>query len=226
MVASVLELIEDLPAEDRAAFQKMWEGASEHRWGLGERPAVVVVDMVRAFVEDAYPTGYERTGRPCAAAIARLLAASRSAGLPVYYTVTEPRLREPQVGAWLQGRPGPSTFPFDGPAEAHELVPELQPEDQDVVFAKEKPSAFFGTTLASMLTYQRVDSLVVAGMTTSGCVRATVNDAFSYNYRVSVPIECVADRSAISHRVELLDMGAKYADVLGLDALLEELAAR
>lgn len=226
MVSSVLELIDGIPAADQAAFRKLWEGPSENRWGLGERPAVVVVDMVRAFVEDAYPTGHEATGRPCAAAIARLLDVARPAGFPVFYTVTVAMTHEPEVGAWLQGRPGPLVFPFNGGPDAHEIVPELKPHPTDVVFAKAKPSAFFGTQLVSMLTYQKVDSLIVVGMTTSGCVRATVNDAFAYNYRVAVPIEGVADRSGISHRVELLDMGAKYADVLGVDLLLEEIAAR
>jgi maleamate amidohydrolase len=225
MAASLLDLIDGIPEQDQAAFRKMWEAESEHRWGLGARPAVVVVDMVRAFVEDAYPTGYEATGRPCAAAAARLLEAARPAGFPVFYTVTVRMTHEPEVGAWLQGRPGPLMFPFNGEPAAHEIVPELKPHAGDIVFAKAKPSAFFGTQLVSMLTYLRVDSLIVVGMTTSGCVRATVNDAFAYNYRVTVPIEAVADRSGISHRVELLDMGAKYADVVGLDVLLKEIAA-
>jgi maleamate amidohydrolase len=223
MSRSIFELIPGLPEEDQQALRKMWGGEVQNRWGLGDRPAVLVVDMTRAFVEDRFPTGWEATGRPCAAAIAQLLPVARAAGLPVFYTVTEPADLEVQVGAWLRGRPGPSMFPFDGPLEAHEIVPELKPEVSDVVYVKEKPSAFFASPLTSMLTYLRVDSVIVTGMTTSGCVRATVNDAFSYNYRVTVPVECVADRSQLSHRVELLDMGSKYADLVALEDLLEEI---
>ncbi len=91
---------------------------------------------------------------------------------------------------------------------------------------KSKPSAFFGTPLASMLTYLGVDTLVVTGMVTSGCVRATVVDAFSHNYRVVVPIECVADRSATSHQVNLFDMDMKYADVLPLADVLAHFGRR
>jgi nicotinamidase-related amidase len=84
-----------------------------------------------------------------------------------------------------------------------------------------KPSVFFGTQLESMLTYDGVDTLVVTGMTTSGCVRATVVDAFSYNYRVLIPQECVADRSQISHEISLFDMNMKYTDVTTLEETVE-----
>jgi nicotinamidase-related amidase len=83
---------------------------------------------------------------------------------------------------------------------------------------------FFGTQLHAVLHALRVDSLIVTGMTTSGCVRATVNDAFMLNYRVVVPLECVADRSQLSHEVELFDMGAKYADVVNVGDLVAMLA--
>jgi nicotinamidase-related amidase len=79
---------------------------------------------------------------------------------------------------------------------------------------KAKPSAFFGTQLLSVLHHLGADSVVVTGTTTSGCVRATVVDAFSYNYRVVVPVDAVADRAPLSHRVELLHMGTRYADLV------------
>jgi maleamate amidohydrolase len=91
------------------------------------------------------------------------------------------------------------------------------------VLAKPKPSAFFGTQLAAILTALRTDTLVVTGMTTSGCVRATVNDAFMLNHHVVIPLECTADRSQLSDEVELFDMGAKYADVVGVEDLIVEL---
>lgn len=220
---SLLDLIPGIPDEDRDALAKMWGGEIHERWGLGERPAVIVVDMTEAFVRDNWPTGWAATGEPCAASTARLLEVARSKGLPVIYTRPQPSLIEAEVGAWLRGKPGPSMFPFEGPPEANEIVPELKPEPNDVVVEKPKPSGFFATQLSSILIYLGVDTLIVTGMTTSGCVRATVNDAFAHNYRVVVPVECVADRSQLSHRVELFDMGTKYADILALEDLLSQL---
>jgi len=94
------------------------------------------------------------------------------------------------------------------------------------VITKTKPSAFFGTPLASILTYLGIDTIVLGGMVTSGCVRATVIDAFSHNYRVIVPLECVADRSPTSHEVNLFDIDMKYADVLPLAEVLAHLVRR
>lgn len=224
MPRSIAELIPGIPEEDLAALRKMWGGEIQARWGLGERPAVLVVDMTEAFVRDRWPTGWGATGEPCAAAVARLLEAARPRGWPVVYTTPARGISGPEVGGWLRGRPGPSMFPFDGPPEAGEIVAELRPEPGDVVIAKPKPSGFFATQLTGVLTALRVDTVVVTGMTTSGCIRATVNDAFAHNYRVVVPVECVADRSQLSHRVELFDMAVKYADVVALEELLTHLA--
>ncbi|MEN2738948.1 isochorismatase family protein [Microbacterium sp. X-17] len=225
MPVELSELLPDLPEEDRAGLEKWWGAGAEHRWGIGERPAIVVVDMTRAFVEDRFPSGWAKTGEPCAESIRRLLDVARPAGIPIFYTVTEP-LAGAEVGAWLRGRPTPSTFPFDGPPEAHEIVDILTPEPGEIVIKKPKPSAFYATQLEGMLNYVGADSLIVTGMTTSGCVRATVNDAFNLNYRVTVPLECVADRSQLSHRVELLDMTAKYADLSKLDEVIEVIGSR
>lgn len=218
----MLDQLTRIPEQDRAALRKMWGGDVPQQLDLGQRPAVLVVDMTAAFVEDEYPTGWAATGGPCVAAVAGLLAPARAADIPVLYTVSEPLGHPAQVGGWLRGQPGPSMFPFDRAGRHHEVVPELAPHDGDIVFAKPKPSAFFGTQLTAMLVALRVDTLVVNGMTTSGCVRATVNDAFMLNYRVIVPVDAVADRSQLSHEVELFDMGSKYAD-LGVTTDLIEL---
>lgn len=221
----MLDLIPGIPEEDADALRKMWEGEIQEHWGLGDRPALLVIDMTEGFVRDEHPTGWSATGVPCAKAIRRLVDAAHAASVPVFYTVTEPLPHEPQVGGWLRGRPGPSMFPFNAPPHVHEIAPECAPGPDDIVFPKPKPSAFYATQLGGMLTYLRVDSVIVTGMTTSGCVRATVNDAFMRNYRVTVPVEAVADRSQLSHWVELFDMGAKYADVVSVDDLLADLAA-
>lgn len=223
MATPLQALIPGIPEDDWAALRKMWGGEIRQGWGLGERPALLVVDMTEAFVRDQWPTGWAATGDPCAAAIDRLLTAARRSAMPVVYTRSERLVDEPFVGGWLRGGDGASMFPFDGPEIVHEIVPELEPQPDDLVITKPKPSAFYATQLGGVLTYLGVDSVIVTGMTTSGCVRATVNDAFMRNYRVTVPVECVADRSVLSHRVELFDMAAKYADVVGLDDLLPRL---
>lgn len=223
---SALDQLTDIPAADVAALRKMWSGALPDAQPLGTHPAVLVVDMTEGFVRDEYPTGWSATGEPCVSALRPLLVAARAVGAPVIYTVSTPLSHRAEVGAWLRGRPGPSMFPFDRDGRHHEIVGELTPLECDIVYAKPKPSAFFGTQLHAILNSLRVDTLIVTGMTTSGCVRATVNDAFMTNYHVVVPIECVADRSQLSHQIELFDMGSKYADVVNVHDVLAELNAR
>lgn len=220
---SALEQLTRIPGEDLAALRKMWDGNVPQPRPLGERPVLLVVDMTAAFVRDAYPTGWASTGEPCAAALAALVDQARESDVPIIYTVTEPLPHRAQVGAWLRNRTEPSMFPFDRTGAHHEIVEELAPHAKDIVLAKPKPSAFFGTQLEAILNELRADSLIVTGMTTSGCVRATVNDAFMLNHHAVVPIECVADRSQLSHEVELFDMGAKYADVVPTADVVSEL---
>ena len=220
---SALDRLTRIPAEDVRALRKMWSGDLPTPRDIEGPAAVLVIDMTEAFVRDEYPTGWGATGEPCAAQTARLLAAARTAGARVIYTVTEPLRHAALVGAWLRGRPGPSMFPFDSEGPQHRIVVELAPQEEDIVLVKPKPSAFFGTQLESILNALGTGSLIVTGMTTSGCVRATVNDGFMLNHHVVVPLECVADRSQLSHEVELFDMGAKYADIVGLDDVIPQL---
>jgi isochorismate hydrolase len=105
----------------------------------------------------------------------------------------------------------------------YDFVEKVAPVEGDILLPKKHPSAFFGTPLASYLIEAGVDTLVVTGVTTSGCIRATVIDAFSYNFRAVVPHEAVYDRSQISHAVNLFDMAAKYADVVSVAELREQL---
>jgi nicotinamidase-related amidase len=105
----------------------------------------------------------------------------------------------------------------------HEIVEEIAPQQEDVVICKAKPSGFFGTQLLSVLNHHHIDTLVITGMATGGCVRATVVDAFSYNYKILIPTECVADSRPASHEVNLYDMDAMYGDVRPLAEVIEEL---
>ena len=143
--------------------------------------------MTRAFTEDRFPLGCSAAGAPCARAIRRLLDAARPLGLPVVYTRYDAFAADAAWGRWLDKGTGAEPDSLMRGPEAHEITDLLKPEPDDLVVTKTKPSAFFGTPLASMLTYLGVDTVIVAGMVTSGCVRATVIDAFSHNYRVIGP---------------------------------------
>jgi len=209
-----------IPPEERARYAK---GHMGKRVGFGARPAILVVDMTRAFTEDRFPLGCSAAGAPCARAIRRLLDAARPLGVPVVYTRYDAFAADAEWGRWLDKGTGAEPDSLMRGSEAHEIADILKPAPSDLVVTKTKPSAFFGTPLASMLTYLGVDTLVVTGMVTSGCVRATVIDAFSHNYRVIVPLECVADRSETSHQVNLFDIDMKYGDVTPLAEVLTHL---
>ena len=105
-------------------------------------------------------------------------------------------------------------------AAAYEIVPELRPLEHESVIVKSAPSAFFGTDLVSYLVFHNVDTVIVTGTVTSGCVRDTVLDAFNYNYRVIVPVEGVCDRGMTSHKVALFDIHMKYGDVVPMAEVL------
>ncbi|MEQ9465097.1 MAG: isochorismatase family protein [Haliea sp.] len=187
--------------------------------GLGKRPALVLVDMVRGFTDPACPLGAE-SGSVVAANEA-LLQAFHARGLPVFFTTvvyhnqSQARVFRDRVPALDILQPGSPWVEVD---------PALTVADGDVLVEKQWASAFHGTGLNEQLQARGVDSLVVTGLTTSGCVRATVVDGLQYDYRVVVVTEAVGDRNLDAHRANLHDMQAKYADVVGLDALLAQLA--
>lgn len=209
---------EIIPESDLKIMTDKYRGG--FRMGFGNKIGVLIVDMTYAFVDDQYRTGYSKTGKPTLKAIKRLLDKARGLGLPIFYTKAAPSNTKAGRGRW-RGKRRPISGPT--PPEANEIVDEIAPKDGEFVLLKSKPSAFFGTPLVSLLTYLNLDTLIVTGMVTSGCIRATIIDAFSYNYRVIVPIECVADRSQISHHVSLFDLDMKYADVTPLSEVLEKL---
>jgi nicotinamidase-related amidase len=162
-----------------------------------------------------------------AANIRKLLDVARSVGVPVVFTVPGVYQSEVETGGWLRGASLQEYAIGTAPGEC-DIVATLAPQGGEPVIVKPKPSAFYGTQLQSILTYWRIDTLVVAGVGTGRCVRATVDDAFSRNYRVVIPVECVGGGLGISHRVELLDMGVHVeviADLVSLDALLVHLHA-
>ncbi|MCU1578694.1 MAG: hydrolase [Rhodoglobus sp.] len=215
-----------IPDQDLAAFAGGFDSDESRPMAVGSKPALVIVDMTRAFVDSAYPKGWGETGWPAVAANERLLAAARDAGAPVFFTQAYPwpghNPRSAERGNW-RFPPGPTPTPDLPPGDV--IVDQLTPRPEEIVLFKgSKSSAFFGTPLIAHLIHAGVDTVIVTGMTTSGCVRATVIDAFSYNLRVIVPVEAVADRSQLSHRVNLFDIHMKYGDVVSLQESLDYLA--
>jgi maleamate amidohydrolase len=196
--------------------------------GLGERPALLIIDVQYRTVgtqpapfEEAvkeFPTSCGEVGWHAVGNIARLLDTFRAASWPVLYPHVAPK-RGYDAGRLGAKVPGIMSIPAHG----YDFVKEVEPAEEDVLLPKRHPSAFFGTPLTSYLIDAGVDSLVVTGCTTSGCVRASVTDAFSYNFRVSVPADAVYDRSPVVHEANLFDMAQKYADVTTTDQLLGSL---
>jgi maleamate amidohydrolase len=212
-----------LTDRDKAVFAAGGFGA---RAGFGMRPALLVIDVNRAFCgERSEPIleAIKRWRTSCGEAawlaldyIKRLIEMARSKGLPVIYTTGERRADGWDAGSWRwKSSRGDEAggVAADG-VDGNEIVAMIVPGPRDIVVRKQKPSGFFGTNLAAYLTLLRADSVIVVGTTTSGCVRATVVDAFSLNYRVVLAEEGCFDRSEASHAVSLCDMHAKYADVV------------
>ena len=214
---------DEVPQNDLDYFAKSDHGG-RREWG--DTPALLVVDMTNAFVSDEYPLGRSDTGGPAIEANERLVEAARGADVPVVYTRGNDADHFPPDYQGTTKSAGTRDEEFAAMWETGNLIHEdLAPEPDDVVIQKPRASAFFDTHLANLLHHYGVDTLVVTGMTTSGCVRASVVDAHSSNFQVVVPIEATADRSVISHEISLFDMDMKYADVVPVDEVVAQLAA-
>jgi maleamate amidohydrolase len=178
--------------------------------GMGERPALVIVDFVVGFADPAH-FGGGNIG-PAIAQTARLLAFARARRWPVAHTRVV--YAEDGADAGVFTRKAPSLLKLTETSPLSQIVPELSPAPGEYVVRKGGASGFFGTALAAWLTQRRADTVVVAGCTTSGCVRATVVDAMQHNFRTVVATDCVGDRALGPHEANLFDMGQKYADLM------------
>jgi len=187
---------------------------------LGSRPAVLVVDFSCGFTDPECALGADMSDE--VEATRRLLDAGRAKGLPVIFTTIgyEPSLKD--GGLWLQKVPSLGDLQIGG--RWVEIDPRLEPREDETIVLKKGASAFFGTNLPAILVSQNVDSVILCGATTSGCIRATAIDLLQYGYPTLVPRECVADRAQAPHEANLFDINAKYADVVPLDDVLEYVA--
>jgi maleamate amidohydrolase len=186
---------------------------------LGERPAVLVVDFSRGFTDPECTMGSDLTRE--VEATNRLLAAAREREIPIIFTTIgfEPNLKDGSL--WLEKAPGLGELLIGG--KWVEIDPRLGRREDETVILKKGASAFFGTNLPSILVSQGVDTIVMCGATTSGCIRATAIDLLQYGYPTLVPRECVGDRAQAPHEANLVDIQAKYADVVSVEAALSYL---
>jgi nicotinamidase-related amidase len=191
------------------------------RVGLGDRPAVLVVDLQYGFTDDASPVGGNLD--EVIAATASLLDTARRNLLPVAFTAVTFQQSHLERLVWLRKMPGLALL-LEG-SRWCQIDERVKPEQGEPVFGKQAASAFYGTSLIPFLLGASADSLIVTGCVTSGCVRASVVDAVSWGFRTIVPAECVGDRAAGPHDSNIFDMDSKYADVEPLETVLARLGA-
>ncbi|MDR0810490.1 MAG: isochorismatase family protein [Gemmobacter sp.] len=210
-----------LTERDRQVFAQSGYGK---RGGFGKRPALFIIDVQYNFCgekpEDileglkTYRTHCGKEAWEAVEHIVPLLHTAREKQIPVFYTESARRadLVDSGVQVGKNHRGGEKTV-LEG-TRATQTLEVLAPRPQDILIAKRKPSSFFGTIFMSQLNFFDVDTLILTGCTTSGCLRATAVDAYSYNFKVIVPEETAFDRFQSSHAMSLFDLNCKYADVI------------
>lgn len=184
--------------------------------GFGEKPGLIVVDFVTGFTDPACPLGGNYDNE--VEATRRLLEAFRAIGAPVVFTTVVYDDGFEDAGWFIKKVPSLAHLHHDSPWIG--VDPRLAPKSGEHVVVKKFASAFFGTNVASLFTGRGCDTLLVTGVTTSGCVRATAVDSLQNGFRTIVVREAVGDRAPGPHEANLFDLHAKYADVVGLDEAL------
>jgi maleamate amidohydrolase len=215
-----------LTDRDRNVFAKSGYG---RKGGLGARPALLIIDVNYNFTGDQpqditdqvddWRNACGDEGWRAVSVIQRVLAGCRAKNLPIIYTTNtrRPDGWDATSRRWKNYR---ALENYERETKGNAIVSEIAPQPRDIVIVKPKPSGFFGTPLLSFLIHLKVDSLLICGVSTSGCVRATVTDAFSNNFRVGAIADACFDRTEASHAINLFDMNAKYADVIESDEAL------
>lgn len=207
----------------RQIFEEVRSNPSRKRFGFGDRLAIVNVDPQKSYTRpDLFKTAYV-TDPAQMKHINSISALARDKGLPVVWTHVAYMDNAADCGVWgtrtdtadsLQNiKYGSKRAEFDDRLDINRAV--------DAVYTKRMPSAFFETPLNSFLTFHKIDTVVVTGGSTSGCVRATAVDSLSYGYRTIVPIECVADKHESYHFANLTDLLIKYADVVKVEEIYD-----
>lgn len=192
------------------------------RYGFGDRSALVVIDMARAFNDPLHPIGANQDS--AVDSISDLLVATRELGIRTFFFTTafHPDLHD--AGGWIRKVPVIGTLQLGTPEV--DIDDRLARRDSEPLVVKKASSCFFGTPFDTWLRSEGIDTLIVTGCSTSGCIRATCLDASSHGLRVIVPAECVSDRSEEVHLANLFDINAKYADVMPLSDVIAALHSK
>ena len=201
----------------RELFEETINNPARKRFGFGHRLAIVNVDLQKAYTSGEFPTSYQTDPRQLEY-IDDLSAAARTKGLPVIWTRVSYMDSAADAGVWGTRTDTPNSLQnikFNSRRGEFDDRLTIAPE-VDAVYTKRMPSAFHETALQSLLIWHRIDTVVVTGGSTSGCVRATAVDSLSRGYRTIVPIECVADKHESYHFANLTDLSLKYADVVNV----------
>ncbi|WP_029057677.1 isochorismatase family protein [Stappia stellulata] len=218
-----------LTDKDKEIFQLAGYGK---RGGFGTRPALFIIDVQYNFCGDEpgedqregvkkYRTHCGEAGWKTVPHIERLLKIAREKNLPVFYTQSERRADMIDSGVQVgKSHRGTEKTSQEG-SHATQTVAPLAPQPQDILIGKRKPSAFFGTMFMSHLNFLDVDTLILCGCTSSGCLRATAVDGYSFNFKVVIPEETAFDRFESSHAMSLFDLNCKYADVIPTDEVAD-----
>ncbi len=196
-----------------------YRGAFDGSLGFGEKPALILVDFVQAYFEESSPL-YAGADDALSSAL-RIRGAARAAGIPVFYTNVVYEEGGGNGGVFYRKVPALEVFVAGNPLGNW---PEgLQPAKDEVVISKQYPSAFFGTSLADELTERGIDTLIITGLTTSGCIRATCVDTMSHGFVPIVVADACGDRHEAPHDANLFDMNAKYGDVVNEQTVIDYL---
>jgi maleamate amidohydrolase len=196
-----------------------YRGAFDGSLGFGEKPALILVDFVQAYFEESSPL-YAGVDDALASAL-RIRDAARSAGVPVIYTNVVYQKGGVDGGVFYRKVPALEAFVAGSPLG--NWPQGLEPAEDEIVLSKQYPSAFFGTALADELTKRGIDTLIITGLTTSGCIRATCVDTMSHGFIPIVVADACGDRHQAPHDANLFDMNAKYGDVVNEKTVIDYL---
>ena len=197
-------------------LEKNYKGVFDNAIGFGEKPALVIVDFIRAYVQESAPL-YAPMVVDAVQNTKKLLERARQEDIPVIFTRVLYNPNFLDGGLFVKKVPVLRNLTSMEPMA--EIVDELPRKETDTVLVKQYASAFFGTSLAAMLTSLGVDTILLTGCSTSGCIRATAVDGMQHGFRVIIPEDCVGDRSVEPHIANLFDINSKYGDVVDSKAV-------
>jgi len=206
-------MAKDMFERDRQFYQERGIG---NKMGFGKKPAVVVIDLQLGFTDPNFPLGGDLDN--VVASCRELIKSAHFKNIPVIFTTTGYEKHLKDAGLWVKKIPSGGLLQLN--SKWVEIDPRLGKTDEDILVVKKYPSGFFGTHLDATLNSMGIDTLIITGCTTSGCVRATCIDALQYGYYGIVPEECVGDRAEGPHLANLFDIEQKYSDVMRLGEVL------